>query len=358
MRVVLVAGTTATAGIDGISAAGATPALLRHTPSADAEILAYGRPVQAPDGTTHPTPVSPSGCPTPAVVSRAVREVCGFDVTVVDAGLRAPTGAPTVSLAAAPGRDVREATAVPDAPNVFSRARRFGRDLSGPLLLAETVPGGTTTALGVLRALGHDVAVSSSLPENPVGLKRRVVQEALSASGLAVGDCDDDALAAVEAMGDPVLAATAGLAVGALDVGTDVALAGGTQQVAAGAVVRRFTGASLGVATTSFVANSVPDLDEACSSLSLDLTVTDPGFTDEHVATARYLAGEGKEGVGMGGTLALADDRDALPAVRERVAVVYDRLLGEDELAEEVDDHRSTVTSGQTRRTGGFPDGS
>jgi NaMN:DMB phosphoribosyltransferase len=82
MRVILIAGTTKTAAIDGISAAGATSRLLMHTPSADAEIISYGLPIQAPV-----TPVSPSGCPTPAVITRAIRERIGFDLTVVDAGL-------------------------------------------------------------------------------------------------------------------------------------------------------------------------------------------------------------------------------------------------------------------------------
>ena len=59
MRLILAAGTTRTARIDGVSAAGADPDLRAHTPSADAEILEYGAPVRAPV-----TPVSPSGCPT------------------------------------------------------------------------------------------------------------------------------------------------------------------------------------------------------------------------------------------------------------------------------------------------------
>jgi hypothetical protein len=51
------------------------------TPSADGEILAEGRPIRVPL-----SPVSPTGCPTPAVVTRAVRERFGFDPTIVDAG--------------------------------------------------------------------------------------------------------------------------------------------------------------------------------------------------------------------------------------------------------------------------------
>ncbi|MFC6737499.1 TIGR00303 family protein, partial [Halolamina salina] len=81
MTFVLVAGTTQTAAIDGISAAGETPASMAHTPAADAEILAYGRPVFAPI-----VPVSPAGCPTPGLVTRAVRDLVDFDLVVADAG--------------------------------------------------------------------------------------------------------------------------------------------------------------------------------------------------------------------------------------------------------------------------------
>ncbi len=327
MRLILVAGTTRVARVEGISAAGATPDLMRHTPSADAEILTYGRPVTPLEGDPHPTPVSPTGCPTPAVVTRAAREELGFDVTVVDAGLGAPSGAPTLDVGVAPGGDIREGRAVPGAGGAFERARRLGASLPGPLLVGETIPGGTTTALGVLRALGHDYAVCSSLADNPLDLKRRVVEEALAAAGLEGGT--DDPVRAAGAVGDPVLATVAGLVVGALDAGTDVTLAGGTQLVAAGALVRCRSDAPLPIATTSFVADATPDLAAACGDLELALTVTDPGFTDDHVAMERYLAGEAKEGVGMGGALALADRAGGLPAVRDRIATVYDRLLGE-----------------------------
>lgn len=330
MRLVVVAGTTRTARIEGISAAGADPDLMVHTPSADVEIVEYGRPVRAPV-----VPVSPSGCPTPAVVTRAVRELLGFDVTVVDAGLARPTGAPTVDVGAAPGGDVRDAEPVPAAPDAWRAALEFGRALPDEeVFVAETVPGGTTTALGVLRALGEDAAVSSSLPENPRALKREVVEAGLDASDLREGDAAGEPVRAVRRMGDPVLATVAGLAAGAAESGIDVTFAGGTQLLAAGALVRHAgVDAPLGLSTTSFVAEDVA-VERAARSLDLDPAVTDPGFdAADHVAMDRYVAGEAKEGVGMGGALALADRADALPDARERVVDVYDRLLAEREEA-------------------------
>ncbi|PHQ39953.1 TIGR00303 family protein, partial [Halorubrum persicum] len=330
----VVAGTTRTAAIDGISAAGADPDLRTHTPSADLEIVADGRP--APDSAV---PVSPSGCPTPAVVTRAVRELVGFGFVGVDAGLAVPTatGAPVLDAGAAPGGDVRDSDPVPDAATIFESARALapraarggeatasGDDGDSELLVAETIPGGTTTALGVLTALGERPAVSSSLPANPLATKRAVVEEGLDASGLAAGDAAGDPLAALRLMGDPVLAAAAGLVVGAVERGVPVTLAGGTQ-LAAVAALARHAGVErrLPLATTSFVADDPSaDVGALADDLELTLAATDPAFGEsDHPAMAAYARGEAKEGVGMGGALALSE-RAGVPAgdVRDRVA--------------------------------------
>jgi uncharacterized protein (TIGR00303 family) len=312
-RLLLVAGSTETASIDGISAAGADPSVMAHTPAADAEIIEFGDTVRAPV-----VPVSPTGCPTPAAVTRACKRLAGFETTVVDGGLAERTGAPTVTVGARKGRDIRERDPVPSAPGVFAAARQFGAALpDDEVVIGETIPGGTTTAMGVMRALGEEWAVSSSLPENPLPLKEEVVSEALATSDLDPGDCANDPGPALRRAGDPVLAVVAGIAVGALSTDTRVVLGGGTQLLAAAAVVRHAgVEAPLSLATTSYVADDVPDLAGACSSLDLGLTVTDPGFEGREAdALKRYVAGEAKEGAGMGGALVLADRAGALGRV-------------------------------------------
>lgn len=77
MTFALVGDNTDTARIDGINAAGANPDTMVHTPSADLKIVEYGHPVEAPV-----VPVSPTGWPTPAVITHAVRELLGFDLLV------------------------------------------------------------------------------------------------------------------------------------------------------------------------------------------------------------------------------------------------------------------------------------
>jgi len=150
-------------------------------------------------------------------------------------------------------------------------------------------------------------------------------------------------------MGDPVLATLAGLATGAVETDTAVTLAGGTQQLAVAALLRHggYEG-RLGLATTSYVAeDDSADLRDSAESLDLDLTVTDPSFdASDHVGMARFVAGEAKEGVGMGGALALAD-RAGIPMaeVRERFAAVYDDLLGE----QPTDTAATPESGGETR---------
>ncbi|WP_274323574.1 nicotinate-nucleotide--dimethylbenzimidazole phosphoribosyltransferase [Halosimplex aquaticum] len=332
MRVVLAVGTTRTAEIEGLSAAGADPEAMVHTPSADAEIVSYGEPVRSPV-----VPVSPTGCPTPAVVTRAVRDLVGFDVTVVDAGLAEPTGAPTVTVGARSGDDIREADPVPTAPGAFAAAREFGQALpDDEVYLGESIPGGTTTALGVQAALGERSAtadgasVSSSLPENPVERKEAVVDEGLAASGLAEGDLSGDPREAIRRMGDPVLAVLSGLALGCLESGTAVTLAGGTQLATVAAVLRHAgEERPLDLATTQYVADDPSvDLGALADAFDLSVTATDPAFdAGDHPAFDGYVAGEAKEGVAMGGALALARTAGVSDAdVRERVLERYRSL--------------------------------
>lgn len=330
MIATFVVGTTATARIDGISAAGAAPEMMRHTPAADAEIVTYGRPVFAPT-----TPVSPSGCPTPSIVTRAVLDHLSVDAMVLDAGLAARTAAPTVSIETSPGDDVRAERPVPNAEVAYEAGAKVGRAITDEeLLIGESIPGGTTTAMGVLTALGEPNGVSSSLPANPLERKRSIVEDGLDASGVEPGGLAGRPMAAVERMGDPVLATVAGLLAGATEAGTSVTLAGGSQMVAAAALARHAgVDASLTLATTSFVeADDAFDLRAASDALDLSTGVTDPGFdADDHVAFERYRRGEAKEGVGMGGALWLAD-RAGVPMadVRDRIVEYYDDLMVDD----------------------------
>ena len=75
---------------------------------------------------------------------------------------------------------------------VIERAKVLGEQMakaSDYLVIGESIPGGTTTALGVLTALGVDAEgkVSSTLPQNPHSLKSEVVKSGLKAAGEKFG---------------------------------------------------------------------------------------------------------------------------------------------------------------------------
>ncbi|GAA0546671.1 hypothetical protein GCM10008994_21930 [Halorubrum ejinorense] len=172
----------------------------------------------------------------------------------------------------------------------------------------------------------------------------------MAASDLEAGGAAGDPIAAVRLAGDPVLAAASGLIAGAADAGVDVTLAGGTQLAAAGALARHAgVDRPLPLATTTLVADDpTADLPALAADLDLRLAAADPGFGEaDHPAMAAYARGEAKEGVGMGGALALAERAGvADAAVRERIAAVTDRLL-----AERAEDGGSA--DGSPRSTGG-----
>lgn len=324
---VLVGGSTATARIPGISAAGASPELLAHTPSADLEIVYYGEPVSS-----SVVPVSPTGCPTPAVITRAVLETLERSATPIDGGLAQPTAAPTISVANSCGVDIRSPPAVQSAESAFMAGKSLGERLpTDSLTIGETIPGGTTTALAVLTALGERASVSSSLADNPLELKRSVVDDALTALDHEPGAFANRPIDALRTLGDPVLATVAGLTVGALETGCGVTLGGGTQMAAVAALVRHAGyHEPLTIATTSFVgADDTAPIQLLVDDLDCSLTVTDPGFDGQsHPAFDAYEAGHAKEGAGMGGALALATANGiSMARVRDQTIAVYDRLL-------------------------------
>jgi uncharacterized protein (TIGR00303 family) len=179
--------------------------------------------------------------------------------------------------------------------------------LSALVVIGESIPGGTTTALAVLTALGVDAEfkVSSSMPDNPHALKNRVVRSALARSGIRPGKIS--AVEAVTKVGDPMMASVAGIARGALDGGSKVMLAGGTQMTAV-ILLMKLLGTRLGnlcAGTTSYV------LDDATSDLAGLASVISPELPilscDLHLGESvkpglrAFSQGFVKEGVGAGG---------------------------------------------------------
>ncbi len=228
---------TATAAVPGISAAGATPEARRATAAADAELLVWG-PARAP---VHALPPLPAGV-SPALISHVVLAELGLlpRLTVVDLGCAVAPAVPHLRLAAGEGAGAAaclsggRALAPARVQALLRRGRCWGERLDPrqPLVLAECVPGGTTTALAVLRGLGlaADGLVSGSLHRSAHELKTDLVNRGLLAAGLPPGGAAPEAVLA--ALGDPMQALAAGLIPAAAGRGVPVLLAGGSQMAA------------------------------------------------------------------------------------------------------------------------------
>lgn len=328
---VLIIGSTEISSIPGISAAGANPCALPYTAPADADMIWWGKP-----RVTDKIPLDPQGHPTPAIITRSARLEAHFPAVIVRAGSSVAPRAPFIETGASVSRDPSKETAVPDAKEIFDRGRELSRVLSSdsePLVIAESVPGGTTTAALVLDALGYSGSVSSAGPVNPLNLKAMVRDRAFARLGIGSGDLAGKGIAAITEFGDAMQSLASGLVCGAPG-DKEIVLAGGTQMLAvAGALRHMGVDRPLTVATTCYIQR-----DESADfpGLAGDMAVTPwyapldfsgsvwPGLRD-------YEKGYVKEGAGAGGAVWYAA-RLGIPAeaVIARTESLYSDLMGSD----------------------------
>jgi uncharacterized protein (TIGR00303 family) len=296
---------TSTSEVPGLTVAGANPELVKYTSAADVEFLHYGY-----CKCLNVVPATPDGKPTPALITRAALQTADIPLLVVDAGAKVKPSIPYISFGMEPGRNIMHENAM-DEPSVlqaFEYGELMGKQLaklSDLVVVGESIPGGTTTALAVLRAFGIDARfkVSSSMPENPHSLKNIVVETAIKRAGRT-----NSSIEAVAAFGDPMMPSVAGIAAGSLSEGCSVMLAGGTQMSAVLAILK-----SLGkplrrlcIGTTSYIAGD-PSADLAglvnAVSRSIPILTCDLHLGESSKPGLRAFAnGFVKEGVGAGGT--------------------------------------------------------
>ena len=341
-EVLLLLAATETAAVPGISAAGATPSSRRRTAAADAELLLFGPAGERP----HALPPLPAGV-SPALISHVVLRELALAPLVVDLGCPVAPAVAHLRLpglaGAGPARCLSGGEALDPArvEALLALGRRWAERLTPgrPLLLAECVPGGTSTALAVLVGLGvaaHGL-VSGSLRHPDHGRKAALVERGLRAAGLTGASAGDPAAAArvVAALGDPMQPLAAAVVLAAAAAGRPVLLAGGSQMAAVLALALALAPAALrsklvggaGLATTAWVA-AEPD-----SDLALLLRRIGARWRVEPLAFATGLRFHGcrsrslrdfergyvKEGVGAGG-LALLWELSGRPLAQLREA--------------------------------------
>ncbi|MGC8678428.1 MAG: nicotinate mononucleotide-dependent phosphoribosyltransferase CobT [Fervidicoccaceae archaeon] len=332
--VVCVIASTLTSTIPNISLAGEMAAATLFTPALDVEYVQYGKP-QSIDS----IPTTPSGIPTPAVITRAALQLSNAPFIVVNSGSYVEPKLPALTLPSrrVGGRiDKEEALPRGTSKRLFSEAKTAGKtfsSLSDVVLIGESMPGGTTTALSILKGLGMGdySSVSSSSNVNPIDIKKSVVEAALKrAEGM------DDPFEINDVLGDPLHISIAGIAIGALSGGSHVILAGGTQMLAALALMRasgeEFDEEKVSIATTKWVFDDkgekmgklVGSLAPGASLVYADLSFSDSPFE----GLKAYDEGFVKEGVGAGGTsvLALLKGR-SVEDLKRSIYIEYERLM-------------------------------
>lgn len=315
----LLAGTE-TAAVEGISAAGATPDSRRRTAAADAELLLRGPLGARP----HALPPLPAGV-SPALISHVVVDALGLEPLLVDLGCCEAPAVPHLRPAGPAGGGVAaclssgSALTLQRVEALLELGRRWGERLVAggrPLLLAECVPGGTSTAQALLSGLGLEVdgLVSGSLRQPAHGLKSALVRRGLEAAGLPT---EAPAAAVVAAVGDAMQPLAASLTLTAAAAGLPVLLAGGSQMAAVLALALALAPASqretlalhAAVVTTAWVAEETgSDLQRLLERIGRRWRVEPLAFAAGlhfgagcHRALRDYERGYVKEGVGAGG---------------------------------------------------------
>jgi uncharacterized protein (TIGR00303 family) len=355
---------TETSEIEGISAAGATAASRRLTPSIDADVLTFGHPREGES-----IPVSPIGIVSPVVISLSCLRLMKSEPIIVDCGtFRSPLKS-TLTAGTLVAQSVSTGRALPlsQVKLLFEAGRRFASEhLNAPayLLIAECVPGGTTTALAVLTQLGVDAdsLVSSSLPTES-GLRTRVVQEGRSALKRHQRHDDetdnaDDPFRVLAAFGDPMQAFVAGAALQAARY-VPVILGGGSQMLAVYLISDRisrfldipFSRENIFVITTKWISGDANSDTRRLSQLvNAPFFAANPDFKLSRFAGLQaYEEGHVKEGIGAGALMA---------------AAALQRKLSPHQLMVAIDDcYDEIILAGGATRTGietlsGFPCGS
>lgn len=332
-----VIGTTETAKIPGISAAGRNPELTDYTPPADAELLLLGE-VRSIEG----VPATPEGIPTPALITMSALRLGDIPALVVCGGVKVKPKIPFIDLGGEPGGDIRTGKAVKNPKEVLERAEVLGKTLakvSDYLVIGESIPGGTTTALGVMLAMGIDARqkVSSSMPNNPHNLKISVVEEGMRISGISFGGLADDPIKAISYMGDPVMPAMVGLVMGAADK-VPIILAGGTQMGAVLAILKALDKSILynvAIGTTRWIImDSSSDLKGIVTQITdVPIIAADIDFSESKFKGLRaYEEGAVKEGVGAGGAFisAILKSRGSITKkmLLREIERNYEKLVG------------------------------
>jgi uncharacterized protein (TIGR00303 family) len=302
---------TKTANIEGITQAG-IPGMIHLTPTLDSEFLCTGE-IRSLENIAE----TPKGVPTPALITRGVHLLSPYGrIELLDLGLEI---APQLSYFKIHHFDMKPSGNIAKGANInaqelFEKGVEFGQSYQCKdeyIILGESVPSGTTTAMATALGLGYKVenCFSSSFKKVPNNVREKTLKLALS----NIKDRNDifDILSKVS---DNMLIFNAGFILG-LNNRIPLVLAGGTQMASVLLVVNKILQlmggsietSNLALCTTKWIAkdkNSDIKMLLNLPKFSINSYYVDFDFSlSQHPALKLYDEGEAKEGVGAGGAL-------------------------------------------------------
>lgn len=292
---------TETSEIPGITFAGADKDSIQFTPPADAEYLHYGY-----CKTIDKIPMTPDGKPTPGLLTKTALESASIPHLTINAGSKITPQLPFIESGLPFGKNISIQDAMTDS--VVSHAVEYGQilgrslaSLTDCLVIGECIPGGTTTALALLKAFDYDAKVSSSIPDNPVELKNQIVTSALERVD------SEHPYSIVAKIGDPMIPFVAGMLSSASSI-SKVMLAGGTQMAAVLAFASKigFNEDNTAIGTTSYITNDKSaNFKEVVQNIAdIPIISVDPGMKNSKFSGLKaFSEGFAKEGVGAGGSI-------------------------------------------------------
>jgi len=321
---------TETAEIPGITVAGADPDFIKYTPPADAEFIQHGfcKSIDV-------IPMTPDGKPTPALLTRTSLQHADIPQIVINAGSKILPKLPFFETGLPFGKNISKEPGLEKSS--VMRAIDYGKKVGNVLALStdylvigECIPGGTTTALAVMKGLGIDARVSSSMPNNPQSLKNQIVEKVLERSD------SKEPYDVIANAGDPMIPFVAGMLSTASEI-TNVILAGGTQMAAVLALAKSvgYDKDRVAIGTTSYIiddssANFLEVIKQISDIpvLSINPKLENSKFDGLHA----YSKGFVKEGAGAGGSM---------------IASVLKTGISSEKLLDLIDNEYSRVTTSQ-----------
>lgn len=322
---------------DGVSAAGSSAELRRLTPALDADILLSHLQIE------QKLPVSPTGIASPVVLTRAALSLIPHLTTIVDCGSFSSPHIDHIKAGGEAAKSIVTGQALTldlvnklyqagckladDLANAESARKTQGEVEEALAVLAECVPGGTTTAQAIFMALGIEAEnlLSSSVPtcnhEQKIAMAKAGVLAAAKRLNVETEAIPSyfkaNPLSAIAAVGDPMQAFAVGFIIRRNSNRNDgiTILGGGSQMLAVYALANQLAQNqacqlnNIMVATTKWVAH-----DQWAETAKLARLVDAP-FVASHFALTEschaglraYEEGHVKEGVGAGATILLAN---------------------------------------------------